>query len=233
MCKQFNIYLVKHIVWLLNLVLAISVLTLMYISISSYLNFKLYQHVLDSAIQTYPKYGMILSIIALAVLMFGALGICLDAFGMLFLATIMLILVGGISACLGLLTMTDLTAILADQNYYYDHLDQSENLTQRADAMISIDAIQLNHYCCGFTGGKYMYWNESTHLPASCCKDPSTGVCNGGDVWSRDCLTALAVYGVLVHSHIAVLFLWVGSGAIILGSMQWVLSMAIRQYYYY
>lgn len=234
MCKQFNIYLVKLVTSLLNILLIIMVVHLIYVSVFAYLNYKSYENVIEPSIQVYCLISIVIGVLVLIVIIVIFVGMVLNGFGILFLSTVILLVLGLIFLFIAAVSYGELKKLQANgPQYYLEKLDQGFNLTQDPVKMVSIDALQSSLYCCGLINGPLMYFNESVIVPPSCCKDPTIPKCNGNDVWESDCMDALTRYSSYTNSRITMLLLCCGTGSLIVCCLLYVLSMAVRQYYYY
>lgn len=233
MCKQFGINIVKSVAITSNVMLLLVALILCVRSASTYEMMKSFQNVLDPITQNLPLVGLITSILIIVTVLFGFVGMFLNAFGMLCLYVSLLM--GLAVSCLlsGSMVMSEVAEMQKDMMYFLNKLDQGYNITHNVRAMQSIDAMQYSLQCCGFSAGKHQYASENTTIPKSCCKDPLIVQCFGDDVWPQTCLEKLQEYGIVALTEQGCLLLCITACLVMQAGIGYVLAMAVRQYYYY
>lgn len=233
MCKQFGISVIRAVIIIANVVLLIGASILIYRSAVLFGNYKSYEPIFRTGIQTNPLVSMIIGILICLFAIFGIAAICLNALGMTVFFITCLVLLGITSIAFGCVVMSQTTDMYLDSNYFYNLLDHSVNLTKDEDKIDAVESVQRDLLCCGFTrAGPEAFYEKEQVLPLSCCKDP-THTCYYDDIWENDCLFQMELFGTVTHSEISALLMCVAGQCFIVSAVGYVFAMAIRQYYYY
>lgn len=233
MCKQFGIGIVKTVAIIANAILLLIAATLFFKCVVTYKQLRAYENVMDSSLQVMPLVGVIFGGILLFTIIFGFVGMILNAFGMICFYITLMIILGAVFAISSLYVLAEVGEMARDRLYFQNRMDQSYNITQLQHAIPSINEMQKDLQCCGFILGREQYLNENTKIPPSCCKDPAYGECFGEEIWPDNCVSKMEMFGIVTHSEQGTIMLCAAMHCFMLGGIGYVLAMAVRQYYYY